>query len=246
VRDRQIRTLLRNNDSTAKDWKPWFIGKGTQASNFENGSITPISVHFNGRLPADGDKDAVSACDAHKEDIRLKGGKRGCATDALRFNAPDGRGAISLTVLQTSDWERDFERKKFRILVKPTDYKEAKNQPTEYGKETPPKNGTARSCDLKPSDNQKKQKLVASSEGAVEFEATLFDFPLTDNTQLWSGSRYAVFIDRICPDPDSDEKGGSYVVKLSLMWFPKDYFPPRERPTNYRDLREKLNLPLAE
>jgi len=59
------------------------------------------------------------------------------------------------------------------------------------------------------------------------------------HTLLWSGSRYAVYIDQIC---GINGQPGPKAVKFGLMWFPEDYFPPRERPTNYHDVREKLNV----
>jgi hypothetical protein len=69
-----------------------------------------------------------------------------------------------------------------------------------------------------------------------DFLLTWFDFPFTDNTLLADGTRFSLAIDKV----DPDEK----TATIQLVWFPQDYFSARERPTNYRELREKLGLAL--
>ncbi|NIT04004.1 hypothetical protein GTO10_03700, partial [Candidatus Saccharibacteria bacterium] len=64
------------------------------------------------------------------------------------------------------------------------------------------------------------------------------DFPLTDNTLLADGNRFAVTIQDLSIDEDLQIK----TVYLKLIWFPKSYFTPRERPINYAEFREKLGL----
>ena len=69
-----------------------------------------------------------------------------------------------------------------------------------------------------------------------DFILTWFDFPLTDNTLLADGTRFSLAIDKV----DPNEK----TATIQLVWFPQDYFSARERPTNYRELRQKLGLTL--
>lgn len=76
----------------------------------------------------------------------------------------------------------------------------------------------------------------SQGKGAEEinrsFQLTAFDFPLTDNTLLADGNRFALVLDGISND----------VVSLKVLWFPKAYFTPRERPINYSEIRKKLDL----
>jgi len=78
-----------------------------------------------------------------------------------------------------------------------------------------------------------KSKTVSA---ANDFLLTWFDFPFTDNTLLADGTRFALVIDQVKP---KDKE-----ATLKLVWFPQDYFSERERPTNHRQLREKLGLTL--
>jgi hypothetical protein len=62
------------------------------------------------------------------------------------------------------------------------------------------------------------------------------DLPLTDNTLLSDGNRFAIYLRTL----DSQlEK-----LTVALMWFPKGYFTPRERPLNYRQVQELLGKKL--
>ncbi|NOZ25362.1 MAG: hypothetical protein GXO94_04630 [Nitrospirae bacterium] len=72
----------------------------------------------------------------------------------------------------------------------------------------------------------------------MDFTLTPFDFPLTDNTLLADGNRFAVVLD----DMSVDEETGSRTVMLRLIWFPKNFFTPRERPINYGEFRRKLGV----
>ncbi|VAX34208.1 hypothetical protein MNBD_NITROSPIRAE03-1748 [hydrothermal vent metagenome] len=68
----------------------------------------------------------------------------------------------------------------------------------------------------------------------MAFTLTPFDFPLTDNTLLADGNRFAVVLDNI----SADGKTGTRTVLLRLIWFPKNYFTPRKRPVNYSEFRK--------
>ena len=70
-------------------------------------------------------------------------------------------------------------------------------------------------------DVSTKGELLNSS---VAFTLTHFDFPLTDNTLFPDGNRIALALSSV------HAEGGLKSVALKLIWFPKDYFTPRERP----------------
>jgi hypothetical protein len=76
------------------------------------------------------------------------------------------------------------------------------------------------------------------------FMVTPFDFPLTDNTLLADGNRFAITIEKVNVDPEWVGKPRNVVFKV--IWFPKSYFSPRERPINYEDIRKKLGFKTAE
>jgi len=64
------------------------------------------------------------------------------------------------------------------------------------------------------------------------FTLTWIDLPLTDNTLLPDGNRYAAYIRSFYNDFKT--------VSVTIMWFPKGYFTPRERPLNYNEVQELL------
>ena len=72
----------------------------------------------------------------------------------------------------------------------------------------------------------------------TSFKVSWYDFPYTDNTLLANGDRYTVFIDRVC----KDSSGEKNAVRLGILYFPKDYYPSRERPVSYKQLRGKLGM----
>lgn len=86
------------------------------------------------------------------------------------------------------------------------------------------------SCDV--SYTVKETQGKGSEEINRSFQLTAFDFPLTDNTLLADGNRFAMVLDGVSND----------VVSLKVLWFPKAYFTPRERPINYSEIRKKLDL----
>jgi hypothetical protein len=80
----------------------------------------------------------------------------------------------------------------------------------------------------------------------VDFTVSPYSLPYSDNTLLRSGNRFGLYIRRIeprripCRPPNCDPT----TVKLLLyfVWFPKDFFPPLERPTNFGDVRKALKI----
>lgn len=72
----------------------------------------------------------------------------------------------------------------------------------------------------------------AAKEGydlAYSFKLSWFSFPMTDNTLLPDGNRFAMSLDNINMRTDKS-------AVLRVVWFPKDYFTPRERPLDYRQM----------
>ena len=59
----------------------------------------------------------------------------------------------------------------------------------------------------------------------IEFTLSPYSFPYSDNTLLSSGNRFGVYLTRIDVIPDV-----ARVMRLSFVWFPRDFVPPRERP----------------
>jgi hypothetical protein len=59
----------------------------------------------------------------------------------------------------------------------------------------------------------------------IEFTLSPYSFPFSDNTLLPSGNRFGIYLTRIDDIPEV-----ARVMRLSFVWFPKDFVPPRERP----------------
>jgi hypothetical protein len=59
----------------------------------------------------------------------------------------------------------------------------------------------------------------------IEFTLSPYSFPFSDNTLLPRGNRFGIYLTRIDDIPEV-----ARVMRLSFVWFPKDFVPPRERP----------------
>ena len=71
---------------------------------------------------------------------------------------------------------------------------------------------------------------------------TLRDFSvtraaLTDNAVLPNEIRFAFFIKDVS---NLDDTGTSKIMRVGLRWFPQNYYPPTERPTDYKEFRKAL------
>jgi hypothetical protein len=75
------------------------------------------------------------------------------------------------------------------------------------------------------------------SDYRFDFELNSFAFPFTDNAVLPSGNRFAFFIKDVS---ELDEAGTSKIMRVGLRWFPQNYYPPTERPTDYKEFRKAL------
>ncbi len=74
--------------------------------------------------------------------------------------------------------------------------------------------------------------LVLDASGApqantppIEFTLSPYSFPFSDNTLLPSGNRFGIYLTRFDMVPDVLR-----VMRLSFVWFPRNFVPPRERP----------------
>jgi hypothetical protein len=79
---------------------------------------------------------------------------------------------------------------------------------------------------------------VAAEKAPRQFTLTWYDFPLTDNSLLPDGNRFSMVLSNF----DIDEENNELLVRIKIVWYPKDYFTARERPIKYREFREKLNI----
>jgi hypothetical protein len=79
-----------------------------------------------------------------------------------------------------------------------------------------------------------KQTKPRPTDPQYNFTLTWIDLPLTDNTLLSDGNRFATYIRSFYNFDDVKTVG------LTIMWFPKGYFTPRERPLNYNEMQELL------
>lgn len=66
----------------------------------------------------------------------------------------------------------------------------------------------------------------SSSDTTKNFMLSWYDFPFTDNTLLSDGYRFALVLG------DMDTEILPRTANLKFIWFPQNYFPPRERPIN--------------
>jgi hypothetical protein len=80
----------------------------------------------------------------------------------------------------------------------------------------------------------------------VEFTLSPYAMPFSDNTLLRSGNRFGLYLRQVepsrepCTPPACDPS--TRLMRLSLIWFPRDFIPPRERPTDFEEIRNALKL----
>lgn len=70
-----------------------------------------------------------------------------------------------------------------------------------------------------------------------DFDLTSFAFPFSDNALLPDGNRFAFFIRDVSV---LDEDTNSKIMRVGLRWFPQNYYPPTERPTDYKEFKQAL------
>jgi hypothetical protein len=77
----------------------------------------------------------------------------------------------------------------------------------------------------------------ADTDYRFDFDLTSFAFPFTDNALLPNENRFAFFIKDVS---ELDDTGTSKIMRVGLRWFPQNYYPPTERPTDYKEFRRAL------
>lgn len=87
---------------------------------------------------------------------------------------------------------------------------------------------------------------VASQTETLDFTLSPYSLPFSDNTLLRSGNRFGLYVRQVEPDARAcKERGCSEADRfmvLSFLWFPEDFYPPRERPTDFARVRRALNI----
>lgn len=78
---------------------------------------------------------------------------------------------------------------------------------------------------------------AAITDYRFDFDLTSFAFPFTDNAVLPSANRFAFFIKDVS---ELDDTGTIKIMRVGLRWFPHNYYPPTERPTDYKEFRKAL------
>jgi hypothetical protein len=81
------------------------------------------------------------------------------------------------------------------------------------------------------------ETVKASSDFRFDFDLTSFAFPFTDNAVLPDANRFAFFVRDVS---NLDDTGESKIMRIGLRWFPKNYYPPTERPTDYKEFKRAL------
>jgi len=86
------------------------------------------------------------------------------------------------------------------------------------------------------------QGIPLTADPAYNFQLSWFDLPFTDNTLLPDGNRFAVYLRLMQPPYPAKGNLPAFpgTLTVAVLWFPKGYFTPRERPLNYREVQELL------
>jgi hypothetical protein len=79
------------------------------------------------------------------------------------------------------------------------------------------------------------QQAPQQNTPPIEFTLSPYSLPFSDNTLLSSGNRFGIYLTRVDVVPDVVR-----VMRLSFVWFPRDFVPPRERPLDL-----DINRPVA-
>jgi len=227
VRARQVATLVSSvpRKPTMSESVAGWISSAHAAqaaqSDANGAGLHFLGVRFSGKRFGAGD---TSPCDVREQEV----GANVCKLEAYVDSSPDGKESIAVTVTG-ANWAGD----EFTVEVKPVGPHSALPAP-QGGKR-------AEVCETR-TDNESGADVRSGGASALTFDVTDFDFPLTDNTLLASGSRFAVFVDQVCGSPSAAGPGATGAIKLGVLWFPRDYYPARERPTTRRQLSEHLGL----
>jgi hypothetical protein len=169
------------------------------------GTVNYIAVQQEGEPPVGNRPTIRSPCEISPGD-----GLNVMRSDPVFFKLPPGQGLLSIAVNDV-----DFDREVFRLALRNVSTAELEPQ-------LPPPEGAAQ------------EGGISLESRAVEFTTTWYDFPMTDNTLMKSGLRYAFFLDKVC----NREK----VVRFGVLWFPPNFMPAFERPISNKEIMERLRL----
>ncbi len=180
-------------------------------------------------------------CDVERETEQVASAKPNrCILEPVFLSVPAIAGKPARTI-SIEVRKVDFENERFVVYTKlhPLDQTKPSDQKT-----NPVPEGTGPDIcptQLRPSKNGGSNPGVSNGQ-AIDFELTWFDLPLTDNTQLETGQRYALFIDQVCRplSNSTDKRDGA--LRIGVLWFPQYYFPAHERPTNYEKVKQQLDI----
>jgi len=181
---------------------------------------------------------------------------REAASDVRTILSPDKKTSVQVDI-QSVDWDK--EQVEVRLSIASTanaaagnnaaasfDFSDFFNSPQGRNYQ-----GDIRTLIYQNSDRLQYQKNRTETEQAQlktvltgretlerSFNLTWFDFPMTDYTLLEDGTRFALYIDEIVSRNSKSAKDPQF-VRIKLLWFPRDFFSPRERPTSYQAYRKK-------
>jgi len=210
-------------------------GRAQAATAVENGCITRIIILRENRKEsfreAKANEMAALAC----PEILIV---RERALQVTRINSPNNKINLDLSI-EEIDWNN--QRVRINLIMRPGDEEQPAAAPEGSEPVVLPTDGyrdprTALYESLYVQLNEKGAlsgplaELAKHNSLNKAFTLTWFDFPLTDYTLLSNGTRFAFFI---------DEFQDKEFAAIKLLWFPSDFFSPRERPTSFRHYREK-------
>ena len=213
-------------------------------------TVQYIALQEDGPRPVGNVAGVTSNCAAPVDE----GGINACILDPLTFALPDRKSTLTIAVRKV-----DFKRARASLSVGYRKQCTGENEcpapasaaPADASKPAAaPQPGSLGQCGAFVSDadlelSKKTGNPITATKGPApapasdiralnDFETTWFDFPLTDNSLLYNKTRYAVVIDRVCPDDK--------VIRLGLVWFPQNFAPAYERPITHSELMSRLGL----
>lgn len=210
IRDRQVAALINNPRPSGDDVQPIL-------NNYSDiGKIQYISALRSGKKSG---KDSENSCQ-----VKEKEGKNGCLREAMELPGPSENNSMYISI-DKANWDKE----NFVVSFNSGGAGRVPKLPKGAVRKK------AEECKDKITSNPEggKQRLQS---GHKSFELSWYDFPYTDNTLQANGDRYAIFIDRICKSDDSNFNS----VRLGVLYFPKDYYPSRERPVSYNQIKKKM------
>lgn len=84
------------------------------------------------------------------------------------------------------------------------------------------------------------QSGAGAARDSYDFQVTPFSFPFSDNTLFEDGNRFA-FYQKEVQRPDAKVRDVAMMV-VKLKWFPQYFYPPTERPSNGKEVQQRLRL----